>query len=167
SDNDFEGATKGLEPLISSDYQVHEVLRGAVGTDAARADILGGIAQGQLIVNYFGHGSVDMWHDDVLTGDDAPGMTNGPRLPFVAAMTCLNGFFHTFWPDDSLAGSLVRAPNGGAIAVWASSSLTSPAGQAAMDRELFRLLFTGAYPTLGEAIAAAKKATSDTDVRRS
>src|SRR5438132_6010572 len=36
-----------------------------------------------------------------------------------------------------------------------------------MYTELFRLLFTGAYPTLGEAIAAAKKATSDVDVRRS
>ena len=69
--------------------------------------------------------------------------------------------------EHNLAESLVRAPNGGAIAVWASSSLTSSASQVAMDRELFRLLFTGAYPTLGEAIAAAKKATSDIDVRRS
>src|SRR5205823_6496477 len=71
------------------------------------------------------------------------------------------------FPAESLAESLVRAPNGGAIAVWASSSLTSSASQVAMDRELFRLLFTGAYPTLGEAIAAAKKATNDIDVRRS
>src|SRR2546426_6243439 len=93
--------------------------------------------------------------------------SNGPRLPFVAAMTCLNGFFHSLFPEESLAEALVRAPNGGAIAVWASSSLTSPGGQSAMDRELFRLLFTGAYPTLGEAVAAAKKATGDIDVRRS
>jgi len=167
SDDDFEGATKALEPSISPDYQVHKVLRGAVGTDDARADLLGRMNDGQLIVNYFGHGSVDMWHDDLLTGEDAATMTNGSRLPLVVAMSCLNGFFHTFWPDDSIAGSLMRAQNGGAIAVWASSSLTSPSGQSQLDQELFRLLFTGAYPTLGEAVAAAKKATTDNDVRRS
>src|SRR5207248_3127860 len=97
----------------------------------------------------------------------APGFTNGARLPLVLAMTCLNGFFHSLFPEESLAEALVRAPNGGAIAVWASSSLTTPGGQAAMDRELFHLLFTGAYSTLGEAVAAAKKAAGDPDVRRS
>ncbi len=165
--DDFEGATSSLEPLISPDYQVHKILRGAVGTDAARADMLTRIGQGQLIVNYFGHGSVDMWDDDLMTGDDAATMTNGPRYPFVVAMSCLNGFFHTFYPDDSMAGSLMRASNGGAIAVWASSALTSTSSQGRLDRELFRLLFTGAYPTLGEAAAAAKKAAGDSDVRRS
>src|SRR2546426_9038147 len=93
--------------------------------------------------------------------------SNGPRLPFVAAMTCLNGFFHSLFPEESMAEALVRAPNGGAIAVWASSTLTSPAGQIAMNQELFRLLFSGTNPTLGEAMAAAKKATTDGDVRRS
>src|SRR5439155_15642256 len=78
-----------------------------------------------------------------------------------------NGFFHSLFPEESMAEALVRAPNGGAIAVWASSTLTSPAGQIAMNQELFRLLFSGTNPTLGEAMAAAKKATADGDVRRS
>jgi Peptidase family C25 len=164
--DDFEGATKGVEALVSPNYDVHKILRGSVGTDAARADLLARMNQGQVILNYFGHGSVDMWHEDVLTSADAPSLTNAGRLPFVASMTCLNGFFHTVW-QESMAEALLRAPNGGAIAVWASSSLTDPGGQSAMDRELFRLLFTGAYPTLGEAVAAAKKAAGDGDVRRS
>lgn len=165
--DDFEGATASLESIVPPDYQIHKVLRGSLGTDAARADMLGQLNQGQLIVNYVGHGSVDMWDDNLLTDDDGPGLTNGARMPLVLAMTCLNGFFHSLFPEESLAEALQRAPNGGAIAVWASSSLTSSAAQASMDRELFRLLFTGAYPTLGEAIVAAKKTAGDGDVRRS
>ena len=46
-------------------------------------------------------------------------------------MTCLNGYFHdTTFP--SLAEQLLANPQGGAVAVWASSTLTLPAPQLAM-----------------------------------
>ena len=35
-------------------------------------------------------------------------------------MNCLNGFFHDLY-TTSLAESLITAPQGGAVAVWASS----------------------------------------------
>jgi hypothetical protein len=68
---------------------------------------------------------------------------------------------------SALAEALQRAPNGGAIAVWASSSVTQSSSQAMVDHELFRLIFTGAYATLGEAVAAAKRAVAHPDLRRS
>jgi hypothetical protein len=44
--------------------------------------------------------------------------------------------------------------------------LTEPAGQNAIDREFYRLLF-GAQPlTLGDAARTAKIVTTDADVRR-
>jgi hypothetical protein len=63
-----------------------------------------------------------------------------------------------------MAESFLTNPNGGAIAVWTSSTLTYPEGQMEMAREAFRYLFEG---TLGNAIVRAKAATNDLDVRRS
>jgi hypothetical protein len=81
-------------------------------------------------------------------------------------MTCLNGYFHDLY-TESLAEALMKAPNGGAIAVWTSSSLTEPDQQAIMNRELFRQLFGGGSLSLGEAVTRAKSAVTDPDVRKS
>ncbi len=91
------------------------------------------------------------------TGDDGE-FTNGTHLPLFVNMTCLNGYFEA--PNaDSLAESLLNAKGGGAVAVWASSGLTEPEGQAAINQELIRLLFDGESLTLGEAAMRAKAAT--------
>jgi len=83
----------------------------------------------------------------------------------VVAMTCLNGFFHDLY-SESLAEALLKAEQGGAVAVWASSGLTAPSGQVVMNQELVRLLFGEEQLTLGEAIRRAKAAVTDRDVRR-
>ncbi len=90
--------------------------------------------------------------------------TTGPHLPLVSAMTCLNGFFHDVYSEQSLAEALQTAPNGGAIAIWASSTVTKPDMQAVMNRGLVRRLLQGM--TLGEAAVQAKAAVPDPDVRR-
>jgi hypothetical protein len=89
------------------------------------------------------------------------------RLPFVIAMNCLNGFFHSIYDEESLAEALLRMPDGGAVAAWASSSLTTSATQQLVNRELFRLLFRDGTLTLGEAAARAKGVVTHSDVRRS
>lgn len=52
------------------------------------------------------------------------------------------------------------------MAVWTSSGMTEPQGQAIMNQELMSLLFNGESLTLGEATARAKAAVSDQDIRR-
>jgi len=111
-------------------------------------------------------GSVDMWEKSILTSGDAPSLTNGFQLPFFINMTTLNGFFHDLY-NESLAEALLRAANGGAIAVWASSSLTEPEQQVVMNKELINLLFNGEGLTIGETAARAKASTKDQDIRRS
>ena len=96
-----------------------------------------------------------------------PQLHNGTRLPFVVAMNCLNGLFNAVWDEESLAETWMRAPDGGAVAAWASSSVTPAATQALVNRELFRLIFQGTYATLGEAVAAAKRVVSSQDLRKS
>jgi len=164
----FEGTNNQLRALIPPDITVEQIDRGRLGTAAAKKALLGSLNRGQKIVNYFGHGSVDVWRDSLLTSAEAIGLTNGDRLPLFVVMTCLNGYFHDT-ALDSLAESLMKAERGGAIAVWASSGVTLPGGQSQMSRQLYRLIFEGSNSrgrSLGEWIMGAKSTTSDGDVRR-
>ena len=167
--DNFERSSGELSALVPQGYAVRQVFSGASGTAAARAELLAAVNQGQLIVNYTGHGSVSVWGKDgtLLTAEDVGEWDNGSRLPLVVAMNCLNGFFHGIYDEESLAETLLRAPDGGAVAAWASSGLTESATQARVNRELFRLLFAQPGVTLGEAVVAAKRAVRDRDVRRS
>jgi hypothetical protein len=155
-----------VESLIPGEISIEEILRSQSDDETAKTQLLGRINAGKVLINYIGHGSVEIWRGSLLTSDDAPLLTNGTALPFVVSMTCLNGFFHDLY-TESLAESLLKAENGGAIAVWTSSGMTNPEPQSVMNKELIRLLFNGQGLTLGEATAGAKAATTDQDVRRS
>jgi hypothetical protein len=61
---------------------------------------------------------------------------------------------------------LLRAPHGGAFAVWASSGLTEPGDQIRANEELFRQLAATDSPRLGDAMMRAKSVIRDPDVRR-
>jgi hypothetical protein len=167
SDFNFQAASQGVEALIPSALAVREIFRSTFSSDtAASNEILSSIDQGPLLVNYVGHSSEEIWDGNLLTSDDADSLSNGMRLPFVVSMTCLNGLFQDLYAR-CLAEALIMAQQGGAVAVWASSGLTQPAGQNLMNKEVMRLLFGGGTPlTLGEATMKAKAATSDQDVRR-
>jgi hypothetical protein len=80
-------------------------------------------------------------------------------------MACLNGWFHDPF-SEGLAEALLKAEAGGALAAWASSTLTMHAPQLVMNKELITLLFNGEGLTIGEAVKRAKEATTDADVRK-
>jgi predicted extracellular nuclease len=164
----FTNASSQLQALLPPGMKVEQIDRGAMGTAAARQALLDGLQRGQRIVNYIGHGSIDLWRGSLLTSADARGLTNGDRLPLFVAMTCMNGYFHD--PSlDSLAESLMKAEGGGAIAVWASSGMTLPGGQSLMNQQLYRLMFDASDASgksLGEVTLKAKSAITDGDVRR-
>jgi autotransporter-associated beta strand protein len=164
---DFEGATNTIHALLPANMPVVTIDRGERPPDQVRSEIVAGINQGPMIVNYAGHGSVEVWTGSgILRSDDATALTNGNKVPFFVTMTCLNGFFQDVY-TESLAESLMKADGGGAVAVWASSGLTEPDPQALMDQQLMRLLFSnGQSPMLGDAVRGAKQATTDLDVRR-
>ena len=132
-----------------------------------RAQILASFQAGPMLINYFGHGSAEVWTGaGLLRSSDAPNLTNGNRLPVLFGMTCLNGYFHDL-TSESLGEALVKARSGGAVATWMSSALTFAPGQQAMGRQLYQYIFQGgASPRLGDAITSAKNATFDLDVRR-
>jgi hypothetical protein len=162
-ENDFEGHTAALKTVLPGYLGVSEISEGSLG---AHDQLLNSLNAGVGLVNYFGHGSVQVWAGGLLDSSEAAALTNSPYLPFVVSMTCLNGYFVDDAYGDSLATALMKAPAGGAIAVWASSGLTTSPGQASLDTALVRALYRNPPLALGEAAAAAKRAVSDMDVRR-
>lgn len=131
------------------------------GVVAARQNLLQRWSAGAALIDFTGHGSVAMWESGAFfSADDAASLQ---QSSLVVAMTCLNGWFHDLY-QESLAESLLRNVKGGAVGVWALTTLTEPRGQTAANAALVDALKHGA--TLGEATMAAQRATSDADVRR-
>jgi hypothetical protein len=167
SDNGFEPATDSLRALLPATTTAVTVDRRDGPTDAAVHDrILNALNLGPSIVNYYGHGSVDIWTGaELLRSADAKSLRNAGGLSLFMMMTCLNGYF--IEPrTQSLAEALLRAPHGGAFAVWASSGLTEPGDQIRANEELFRQLAATNSPRLGDAMMRAKSVIRDPDVRR-
>jgi hypothetical protein len=164
NDFDFERASEEVRGLLPSFLLVRKIYRGQFSSDAqARQELINGINQGPLLVNFIGHGSIGIWNG-VLSSEDAKYLTN-MGLSFFVGMSCLNGHFQDIYMD-SLSEALMKAPQGGAVAVWTSSGLTEPDRQAVMNKELIKLLFGRESLTLGEATAKAKASVSDQDVRK-
>ena len=159
----FQGSTTQLASLLPGGAQVSQIFRGQSDDATTSALLLKTLNQGQGLVNYFGHGSVELWDGNLLTSEATAELTNQSRLPFVIAMTCLNGYFQDVY-TVSLAKAMLLSPGGGAVAVWASSGLTAPEGQAPMDLTVIDYLFENAT-RLGEATLAAKLKATDPDIR--
>jgi hypothetical protein len=160
---DFEASSAEVAALLPQGMTVRQILRGQ--NPAARTDLLALLNQGQLVVNYIGHGSTEIWKGNLLTSSDAWDLTNSPYLPFLVSMTCLNGFFQDP-ASESMAETFLKAARGGAVGVWASSGLTSPPEQLPLDLKLIQLLFNGQGLTIGEAVALSKQTVINMDVRK-
>jgi hypothetical protein len=162
---DFSGGNNSLRPLIPSATSVSEILRGTADDATVHGQLIAALNSGQKVVNYSGHGSINLWRGNLLTNDDAKSLTNGQSLELFVVMNCLNAYFID--PAlDSLGERLLRADRGGACAVWASSGQCEPLEQTALNQEFYRQLFGATPATVGEAAARAKSAVANSDIRR-
>jgi len=99
--------------------RIIDIRRGQMSDGEAKTELIEAINRGQKIVNYSGHGSVDLWRAGLLTSADASLLQNSDHLSLFVLMNCLNGYFDD--PVlDSLAEAMMKAPEGGAVAVSAS-----------------------------------------------
>ena len=165
-DADFTTATKFAANNLPSSLQPAEIFADGQDPAVASQQILTALNNGPALVNYSGHGSVEQWSfSDLLDNSSATSLSNGDRLSVYLLMDCLNGFFQDVY-STSLAESLLLAPNGGAVAVWASSGFTNQPPQASMNQAVLQLLKTNPSLALGTAIVQAKSGIADNDVRR-
>jgi len=161
---DFENGSAQLRSVIPDGVSVEEIVRGRMDDLVTKSEVLDRVNRGQRIVNYYGHGSVDLWRGGLLTSTDAVEIGGASNSLFFA-ITCLNGYYQDPLLD-SLAESLVKAEHGGAAAVWASSGQCAADSQLLMGLELFRLIFRNSDSlTMGEAALKAKLVINDPDVR--
>jgi uncharacterized repeat protein (TIGR01451 family) len=129
----------------------------------AQVAIIEAINSGRLLVNYVGHALYLFWADwdeQLFHVDSVPALANAGRLPFMVPMTCLDGYYtHPSPPGNdisSLGESIVRAPNGGAIASWSPTGFGLTSGHDFLNRGLFEALFLNGVARLGPATTQGK-----------
>jgi uncharacterized repeat protein (TIGR01451 family) len=162
----FSQDSQTVQSEMPSTLQITDVFTGTVGVVAAREQIVSAINSGQLLVNYIGHGSEEQWSGSDIFDDSAVAtLTNGSQLPVFFIMDCLNGFFQDVYAQP-LAVTLILAPNGGGVAVLASSGLNQAPPQVKLDALVVNSVLSSSQPTLGDAIVAAKSQIGDAVVRK-
>jgi len=167
--NDIENFTQDAQKVQSQlpgSIHVSDVFTSTVGAPTARQQILDGINSGQVLVNYLGHGSEEEWSGtNLFDTNSVPSLSNGTKLPVFLIMDCLNGFFQDVYAQP-LGVTLMLAPNGGAVAVLASSGLNQASPQTQLDLRVVQSAFSTPRPALGDAIVEAKSHIADIDVRK-
>jgi hypothetical protein len=155
-----------VQAQLPTTMQATDIFTGTVGVSAAQQDIINGINSGRLLVNYIGHGSEEQWSgSNIFDTNSIASLTNTSQLPVFLIMDCLNGFFQDVY-SQPLGVDLLLAPNGGAVAVLASTGLNQPAPQIKLDTLVVQDALSPSYPALGDAIVNAKKHVDDPAVRR-
>jgi len=165
-DTNFSNAAAAAAVNLPSGVSANHLFTDGLDTATAHAQIVSALTNGALLVNYDGHGAEQQWSfADIFDNNDAQALTNGGRLPVYLLMDCLNGFFQDVYAQ-SLSKAILLAPNGGGVAVWASSGFTQQPPQATMNQALLRQFQVHPGNPLGKLILDAKSGTTDNDVRR-
>jgi hypothetical protein len=163
---DFTGSANIASADMPKSLAVTKILADGQEPAVVQAQILAALNGGWLLVNYIGHGSEEQWSfSDLFDDSSAASLTNGNRLPVYLLMDCLNGFFQDVYAT-SLSTALMLAPNGGAVAVWASAGFTDAAPQATMNQALLSGWAANPSLPIGKAILNSKAGIADPDVRR-
>ncbi len=144
-------------------YSADKVYYGVNYSDVteARAAIINAINDGRLIVNYTGHGSTQLWASEkLLQISSISSLNNIGKYPFFVPMTCNEGYF--IYPQaqgfnyPSLAESLVRASNRGAIASFSPMGFGLSNGHDLLASGLYDALFYKNLIQVGFAADFAK-----------
>ncbi len=162
---DFEGVSNRLRTHLAASVPTVMVNK---ATANAQATLKAELNNGKFLVNYSGHGNANAWSASppLFTSGDVPAMNNTDKLTIFTMLTCLNGYF--VQPSDSLSEVLLKKQSGGAVAVWASTGLTTPDIQEIMATRFFDDINSGNYARIGDVIKEAKTAIpAGRDVRLS
>lgn len=165
-DSNFTAAVTSAAGALPSFLETAQILADGADSSSVHSQIVTALNNGALLVDYNGHGAEQQWSFvNLFDSNDASALTNGGRLPVYLLMDCLNGFFQDVYAE-SLAKALLLAPNGGAVAVWASSGFTDEPPQASMDLAFLQQLAANPGDAVGLLILHAKNVTTNNDVRR-
>lgn len=101
---------------------------------------------GRGVINYVGHGSNTSWGTTGFSNTQASNLTNGVKAPVIMDVACINGNFVSI---TCFAEAWQRNPNGGSVAIYASSINQSWASPMRAQDEFTDLLIANAKTTVG------------------
>ncbi len=148
--------------FVTPEYIVERVFLGVTHTiNPAKIAIKEAFNAGRLLIHYAGHGSVYLWAaEKLLQVSDLPALTNQGKLPFILAMTCLEGnFSHHNSPttdNSSLAESIVRHNGGGAVGSWSPTGFGLAVGHMILAEHVADNLFSHNQNQVGYLTNQAK-----------
>jgi len=149
---DFEALSNRLGNQLPGNIPRIMINRAA---PSAQAQLVSEMNNGRFLVNYSGHGNVGVWAaGSFFSSSNAAQLTNSNNLSIFTMLTCLNGYF--IQPDDSLSEVLLKNPNGGSVATWSSTGLTTADIQEVMATRFYNQVAAGNITRLGDLINDAK-----------
>jgi len=136
-----------LDDFLGSGWQVADVIK-------AIAD---GFNAGVAFAVFFGHGGHSNWtHEGIWRYENLDLLDHGPAYPFLAALTCLNGYFDNPWSDEVLAEGFLARAKAGAIGMMAATRDVAPSHLESLGRNLGKALYQNDVRSLGPAVGAAR-----------
>ncbi|HSH03073.1 MAG TPA: C25 family cysteine peptidase [Anaerolineae bacterium] len=162
---DFDEASDLLaDQLIDTGYQPQKLYLSQNLTP--QEEIINSINDGVGIINYIGHGGIQVWADEVVfRNEDVAKLNNGDQLPIFTTFTCLNGYFNH--PEvNALAETLLWEEDGGIVAAIAPSGRSFTVQQVPIADVFYQQLLTGEATTLGQALQTAKQQSANRDTQR-
>jgi hypothetical protein len=152
-------------------FYLQEYENEALAVTDLTAELLSAIEAGALIVNYSGHGSLNIWANEQILDNrggayraDVSDLANPGMYPFVVNMSCLTGYF--IYPQAgffaasswrSLAEGWMQPEEAGAVAALMPTGMTSSDGQHILSNALYEGIFALDLRRLGPAVAYAKQ----------
>jgi hypothetical protein len=148
-------------------FYLQEYENEALAVTDLTAELLAAIEAGALVVNYSGHGSVNIWATERIIDNrggayrsDVATLTNSGKYPFVVNMSCLTGYF--IYPQTadswrSLAEAWLWPANAGAVAALMPTAMTDTEGQQVLSNALYEGIFVLDKRMLGPAVGYAKQ----------
>lgn len=90
-------------------YNVHNAIYDPTANPTM---VTAALQTGTSVINYTGHGSTTSWGSSGYSNSHIAGLTNGPKLPFIFSVACVNGSYHNAY---CFAEAWMNQQGGGAI----------------------------------------------------
>jgi hypothetical protein len=130
----------------------------------ARDALINDINSGMSFVNFFGHGSPQLWTDErILDQATVANLHNEKRYPVISSFSCAVGEFDQPAPHRCLSEVLALASKSGAVATISSMREAYSENNKHLAMAFYGNVFDGSRVgvTLGEAYAQAKMTVRD------
>ncbi|MFA7331749.1 MAG: C25 family cysteine peptidase [Candidatus Delongbacteria bacterium] len=154
----FMQQTENLIRLQVPDrFFIRRILAGEQGGAyiGSRPELLALVNEGQLLVNYAGHGGGAVWEDNQLfRSEDVALLDNAQRLAFFTNATC---FIASLDYQGSLGRALLNTPEVGAIGVLGSTGLGFRDTGMELVADFWTLLLGNPELAVGQALREAKQ----------